>query len=80
MRAQIFGEGDIARLVEGAGEVARLQHRAQHRGRVARIGAQIAVAQVGRRKQRLTAAEVDQDIAVRLHVLARRSEDKLVAR
>ena len=50
MRAQVLGEGDIARLVEGADEVARLEHRAQHRRRIAGIGAQIAVAQIGRRE------------------------------
>ena len=47
MRADVLGEGDVARLVEGADEIARLEHRAQHRGRIARIGAQIAVAQIG---------------------------------
>ena len=47
MRAQVCGEIDVARLVEGAGEIARLEHRAQHGCRIARVGAQIAVAQVG---------------------------------
>ena len=50
MRAEILGERDVARLVEGADEIARLQHRAQHRRRIAGIGAQIAVAQIGARE------------------------------
>ena len=48
MRAQIGGEGDVARLVEGTDEVARFEYRTQHRRRVAGIGTQIAVAQIGR--------------------------------
>ena len=42
-------KGHIARLVEGADEVARLEHGAEDGGGIARIGAQIAVAQIGRR-------------------------------
>ena len=63
MRAQVLGEGDVARLVEVAGQVARLQHGAQHRGRIAGIGAQIAVAQIGGRKQRRAAGQIDQHVA-----------------
>ncbi len=46
MCAQMIGEGDVARLVEGADQVGGFQQHTQHRGRVAGIGAQIAVAQV----------------------------------
>ena len=65
MRAQICGEVDVARLVEGADEIARLEHRAQHRRRIAGIGAQIAVAQIGGGKQRRAAGEIEEDVAAR---------------
>ena len=39
MRAQVLGEVYVARFIETAGEIARLEHRAQHRGWIARIGA-----------------------------------------
>ena len=47
MRAQILGEINVARLVECLGEIARLEHRAQHHRGIARICAQIPVAQIG---------------------------------
>jgi len=47
MRAQILGEINVARLVECPGEIARLEHRAQHHRGIARICAQIPVAQIG---------------------------------
>ena len=74
MRAEILGEGDVARLVEGADEIARLQHGAQHRGRIARIGAQIAVAQIGRGEQRRAAGEIEHQIAARHRAVARCAE------
>ena len=46
MGAQVIGEIDVARLVEIPDEIARAQHRPQHRRRIAGISAQIAVAQV----------------------------------
>ena len=73
MRAQIFGECNVARLVEGADEIARLEHRAQHRGGIARIGAQIAVAQIGGRKQRRAAGKIEHDVAARRRAVARRA-------
>ena len=45
-------EGDVTRLVEGADEVARFQHGGQHRGRIARIRAEISVAQIAPLKKR----------------------------
>ena len=65
MRAQVGGEGDVFRLVELACEIARLQHRAQHRRRISGIGAQIAVAQIVRGKQRRPAREIEHDVAAR---------------
>ena len=50
MRAKILGELDVARFVEGADEVPRLQRCTQHRSRITGIGAQIAFAQIGRRE------------------------------
>jgi len=47
MGAEVRAEGDVARLVEAADEVARLQHRREHGSGIAGIGAQITVAQVG---------------------------------
>ncbi len=80
MRAEIFGENNVARLVEGADEIARLEHDAQHRGRIARIGAQIAVAQIGCREQRRTAREIENEIASRLGAVARHGEGQFAAR
>ena len=50
MRAQVFREIDVARLVERAGQVARFEHGAKNGGRIAGIGAQITVAQIGCRE------------------------------
>ena len=80
MRAEIFGEGDVARLVEAADEVARLEHGAQHRGRIVRVGAQIAVAQIVRGKQRRAAGEIDHEVAARHRAVARRPERQRAAR
>ena len=80
MRAQILGKCDVARLVECAGEIARLEHRAQHRGRIARIGAQITLAQVGGGKQRRAAREVEHDVAARRRAVARRAKCQFAAR
>ena len=80
MRAQVFGEINVARLVEGAGEIARLEHRAQHRSRIARIGAQITVAQIGGRKQRRAAGKINQYVAARHRAIARLAEFKRAAR
>ena len=71
---------DVARLVEGADEIARLQHGAEHGSRVAGIGAQIAVAQVGGGKQRRAAGQIEHQIALRLRAVARRPECQRAAR
>ena len=80
MRAEVFGEGDVARLVEGAGEVARLEHGTQHGGRIFRVGAQIAVAQIVRGKQRRAAGEVEDEVAARHRAVARHPECQHAAR
>ncbi len=80
MRAEVLGEGDVARLVEGADEVARLEHRLEHRGRVAGIGAQIAVAQIGGGEQRRAAREVEHEVAVRHRAVLGGAEGERAAR
>ncbi len=80
MRAEIRGEGDIARLVERADEVARREHRLEHGGAVAGVGAQIAVAQIGRGEQRRSAGEIEQQVAVRDRAVAGRGEAERAAR
>ena len=79
MGAQRRVEGDIARLLEGADEIARLQYGLQHRGWIAGIGAQIAVAQVGCGKQRRSTGKIENDIAARPCAIARRSKRQHVA-
>ena len=74
MCAQILGEGDVARLVEGAGEIARLEHGAHDGSRIARIGAQIAVAKIGRGKQRRATGEIKNEIAARHRAVSGRPE------
>ncbi len=70
MGAEILGEGDVARLVESADEIARLEHRREHGGRIAGIGAQIAVAQIGCGEQRRAAGKVEHDVAARHRAVA----------
>ena len=52
MRAKILGEGNVTRLIESARQISRLQYRAQDRGGIIWIGAQVAIAQIGRGKER----------------------------
>ncbi len=80
MRAEIGGEADVARLVETAGKVARLKHGAQHARGIARIGTQIAVAQVAGGKQRRSTGQVDQNVATRHRAVARRRKFERAAR
>ena len=63
MGAEILGEGDVARPVEAADEIARLEHSAEHGSRIARIGTEIAVAQLGRGKKRCAAGQIEHQIA-----------------
>ena len=80
MRAEVLGEGDVARLVEGADEVARLEHRLEHGGRIAGVGAQVAVAQIGRGEQRRAAGDVEHEIALRHRAVAAGAEAQRAAR
>src|SRR6202034_552687 len=65
MRAQMLIETDVARFVEGTDEVARLQYDTQYRRGVARIGTQVAVAQIDAGEQRGAAGKIDNDVAAR---------------
>jgi hypothetical protein len=71
---------DVTRLLEGAGKVARFQHRPQHRGGVAGIGTQIAVAQIGCGEERHPAGQIKNDIAARSRIVARWPERQYAAR
>jgi len=62
MDAQIFVEGDVSGLLERADQVACLEHRSQHRSRIARISAQIAVQQLGGKEWR-TSGNIEHDVA-----------------
>src|SRR5439155_5887580 len=74
MGAKIFGEGDIAGLVETAEEVARLEHRLEHGRRIFRIGPQVAVAQIGRAEKRRLTGNIEHEVAARDGAVAARSE------
>ena len=80
MRAKVFGKLDVARLVESAGEIARAQDRFQNCRRIAGVGAQIAVAQIGGGKQRRTAGEIEHNVAARHRAVARRAKLQSPAR
>src|ERR1700674_3418310 len=80
MGAELRGEIDVFRLVEGSDEIARFEYGPQHRRRIPRIGAQIAVAQIMRGKQRRAAREVKHEIAARGRAITRRFKNEGVAR
>src|SRR5215510_16380428 len=80
MRAELGGKIDVLRLVEAADEVARFQHRAQHRCRILGVGAQIAVAKVMSREEWRAAGEIEHEIAARGRAIARRVEHEGLAR
>ena len=61
MRTQILVERDITGLLERAYEVARAQHGLQHRNGIARIGAHVAAAEVGRVEEGRAAGEGEPD-------------------
>ena len=52
----------------------------KHGGGIARVGAQITVAQIGGRKQRRAAGKIDHDVAARRRTVARRPEYEFAAR
>jgi hypothetical protein len=59
-----------ARLVELADEVGGLHDEALDRGRVARIGSQVAAADLMRREERQPTREIDDDVAGRGRAVA----------
>ena len=69
-------KGDVARLVKLADEGGGRERRARDGRRVARIGPQVAVAQIVGREQRQAAREVEEKIAPRGRPVARRPEDE----
>ena len=71
---------DVARLLEGADEIARLENSLQHRRWIAGIRAQIAVAQIGSGKQRGATGQIKDDVAGRAGVVARGPEGQYAAR
>ena len=79
MGAEVGGEVDVARFVEGADEIARLQYGLEHGGAIAGIGAQIAGAQIGRGEERGAARNVQHKIALRHRAVARRGEAERAA-
>src|SRR5262249_48347499 len=80
MGTKILGKGDVARLIEAADEVARLEHRLEHGRRIAGIGAQIAVTQIGCGEKRRATGDVEHEVAARHGAVARRSETQYAAR
>src|ERR1700731_3344791 len=73
-------EGDVTRFLESADEVARFKDRLQYCSAAAGIGAQVAVAQIGRGEKRRSASQIENDIAVRPRIVARRPEKQCGAR
>src|SRR5437588_11677821 len=80
MRAELGSEGDIARLVESADEIARFENRLEHAGGIAGIGAQIALAQICRGEERRAAGKVEHDVAMGHRAVAPGAEGKRAAR
>src|SRR3546814_16753382 len=74
MGADLAAVLHVARLVELADEVGDLEERALHRRRVAGIGAEVAVALLRRREQRLAAGEVENEVALGKGLVLRRVE------
>jgi hypothetical protein len=71
--------GDVARLLEATDEIEEVEAGAGYGGRVARVGAEIAVALLGRRKQGRGAAQVEDQVEVRaLCFEARRCEAQAI--
>src|SRR5947207_15336244 len=80
MGAEFGAEVNVFRLIKPSDQIARLQYRAQHCRRIARIGAQIAIAQIMRGKQRRAAGKIEYEIAARRRAIAGSLEEEGVAR
>ena len=79
MGAQRCVELDEARLIESADQMPGVADHLFDGGAVTRIGAQIAMPQFVRRKQRQATAEIHENIASRYRAVARGSEQQPVA-
>src|SRR5215472_7490931 len=80
MGAEVGGERNIARLVERPDEITGAQDAVEHRRAVAWIGTDVAVAQIGGRKERRAARQVEQDVAARAGGVPSLSELESAAR
>ena len=80
MGAEFAVEVDEAGLVELTDEVGGGHHHSLHRGRVARVGAQIAAAQLVRGKERGASGQVEDEVAGRSGPVPRLTEDEAGAR
>src|SRR5215472_2466391 len=80
MRAKLRRKCHVARLVEAANEIARAQHRLEHRGRIAGVGTDITVAQFASREKRRSAGKIEQDVTARHRAVAGGTEDQPLAR
>src|SRR6266403_3053189 len=80
MGAQIWGESHVTRLVEAADEVACAQYCREYGGAIARIGAEVTVAQVRGGEQWRAARDVEQDVTVRHGAVSCWSENQRAAR
>ena len=80
MGAEIRAEIDVDRLVERADHGSGLRDEIRERARVARIGAEISGPQVGRRKERRAAGDVDHQVRAGCRAVARITEAQRLAR
>src|SRR4029077_7998534 len=76
MDADFCAEIHIFRLVEAADKIARLEHRTQHCGRISRVRAEIAVAQVMGGEKWRTAGKIKDEVAARSQAVARSLKDE----
>src|SRR3546814_10243531 len=80
MRADAGVVGDVTRLLELADQIAEVEQRALHGGRIPGIGIEIAVAFLGRGEQRRAAGKVQYQVAGRDRIVPRRLESERGAR
>src|SRR6266851_4011096 len=80
MGAKIRSELDVTWLVEAADEIARAQYRREYGGGIARIGAEVTVAQVRGREQWRAARDIEHNVAARDGAVSCRSERQRAAR
>src|SRR5918993_5089876 len=78
MRAQVLGKIDELRFVESADELHRLEEGALHRRRIARVGAEIAAAQLMGWKKRDASRKIHNKVARGAGAIASGAERKPV--